>query len=412
MGGVVDSVFGGGESSQTSTATSAPWGPLQPYLLGDKSKKIAGLYPEAETAYDKMMKTGYIGLNPTQNRAISSATGLLSSSPVSSMYERGLSSANKALTGGFDPNLGQVRDVEAMQNNPWLEQQFQGVINKSNQLFGDATSDANRAWTDQIAPGIRTGAQSAGQYGSSRQGIAEGVAQSRLDEGLNRYARDLSTAAMDAGANLYGNAYAQDMNRALEASKANSTLDLSRNQLEMQRANQALQNRLTGLGIGGGVSDLLGGNTQNILGLQGLLQSDLEGKRDYPYEALSKYASIINPSLGAGGQTTSSTPMYENKSAGLLGGALGGAQLAGLLGAGSAGTAGGAALGALLMSDRRTKKDIKKVGVLNNGLNVYTFRYKHGGPVQMGVMADEAKEINPRAVQNINGIDYVNYGVL
>ena len=77
--------------------------------------------------------------------------------------------------------------------------------------------------------------------------------------------------------------------------------------------------------------------------------------------------------------------------------------------AGLAGSLGGAAI---IASDVRVKTDIKRVGTLDSGLGVYTFRYKWGGPAQMGVMAQEVEKINPAAVGTISGIKHVNYGAL
>ena len=66
-----------------------------------------------------------------------------------------------------------------------------------------------------------------------------------------------------------------------------------------------------------------------------------------------------------------------------------------------------------LFSDARLKKDVTRVGTLDNGLGVYTFRYTFGGPVQMGVMAQEVAEVNPAAVmQHESGYLMVNYGAL
>lgn len=64
----------------------------------------------------------------------------------------------------------------------------------------------------------------------------------------------------------------------------------------------------------------------------------------------------------------------------------------------------------LFLSDRRAKKDIQRVGTLDNGLGVYLYRYKHGGPFQIGVMAQEVEAINPEAVvegpDNLLRVDY------
>ena len=64
---------------------------------------------------------------------------------------------------------------------------------------------------------------------------------------------------------------------------------------------------------------------------------------------------------------------------------------------------------AFMLSDRRAKTDVSRVGTLDNGLPVYTYRYKSGGPVQIGVMAQEVAEVNPSAVAEIGGLLHVNY---
>lgn len=66
-----------------------------------------------------------------------------------------------------------------------------------------------------------------------------------------------------------------------------------------------------------------------------------------------------------------------------------------------------------LFSDRRLKTDIRKVGRLDNGLTVYSYRYKAGGPVQIGVMAQEVAQVNPDAVHtHESGYLMVDYGAL
>lgn len=62
-----------------------------------------------------------------------------------------------------------------------------------------------------------------------------------------------------------------------------------------------------------------------------------------------------------------------------------------------------------LASDRRVKKDIKRIGQADNGLSIYSYRYVWGGPVQIGFMADEVAEVRPEAVAEFGGIQHVNY---
>ena len=70
----------------------------------------------------------------------------------------------------------------------------------------------------------------------------------------------------------------------------------------------------------------------------------------------------------------------------------------------------GTAASVAFLSDRRFKKNIKKIGKYKS-LNVYSFDYLDGQHA-VGVMADEVEKIIPEAVININGIKYVKYGML
>jgi hypothetical protein len=66
-------------------------------------------------------------------------------------------------------------------------------------------------------------------------------------------------------------------------------------------------------------------------------------------------------------------------------------------------------------SDRRLKTRIKAVGRLDNGLTVYRYRYKAGGPEHIGVMADEVAIIKPEAYVKGGaggGFDAVDYAKL
>lgn len=66
--------------------------------------------------------------------------------------------------------------------------------------------------------------------------------------------------------------------------------------------------------------------------------------------------------------------------------------------------------GGSLLSDERAKTDIRRVGKTDAGLPIYTYRYRDGGPVQMGVLAQEAARMQPEAVVDMGGgllgVDY------
>jgi len=64
-----------------------------------------------------------------------------------------------------------------------------------------------------------------------------------------------------------------------------------------------------------------------------------------------------------------------------------------------------------LLSDKRAKTDIERVGKTDEGTPIYTYRYKDGGPMMMGVMAQEVAKRNPDAVnQRGDGLLEVDYG--
>lgn len=77
------------------------------------------------------------------------------------------------------------------------------------------------------------------------------------------------------------------------------------------------------------------------------------------------------------------------------------ANMNGLYGLGAAGIS--------LLSDERTKEDIVKIGALDNGLPVYTFKYKGHPQTHIGLIAQEVEKVRPEAVVEINGLKHVDY---
>ena len=62
-----------------------------------------------------------------------------------------------------------------------------------------------------------------------------------------------------------------------------------------------------------------------------------------------------------------------------------------------------------MISDARLKQDIRRVGLLDNGLPVYAFRFM-GGPTQIGLLAQEVQQALPEAVtKGPKGLLAVNY---
>ena len=84
-------------------------------------------------------------------------------------------------------------------------------------------------------------------------------------------------------------------------------------------------------------------------------------------------------------------------------------QMGGLFGLGSSiiGAAGAAGGFGALFSDERLKTDVKRVGQTDSGIPIYTYRYIWGGPVHMGVMAQDVPDA---AVETTSGFLAVDYG--
>lgn len=66
----------------------------------------------------------------------------------------------------------------------------------------------------------------------------------------------------------------------------------------------------------------------------------------------------------------------------------------------------------MMMSDRRMKDDVTRLGELKDGTPVYSFRYKGGSDYFVGVMAQDILHSHPDAVHDIGGVYYVDYSKL
>lgn len=138
-------------------------------------------------------------------------------------------------------------------------------------------------------------------------------------------------------------------------------------------------------------------------GLQSQQQQALaadKARYDYyqgqPQQSLQNYANIaLQPT--AGGTKSESTPYFTNPTANAM------SMVTGL---------GGLAASILPLfgvSDRRAKDHIKKIGQADNGLPIYSYRYKGSPTTLLGFMADEVKAANPGAVGTLGGLLTVDY---
>lgn len=100
--------------------------------------------------------------------------------------------------------------------NPYLTGAIQQGINQSNNAFGNMLTDQTKA-TQSLMNGIRGDAVSAGQYGGSRQGIAEGQAMDSFNTNMSRAAAQYGQNNTDAALAAQSQAFNQGQDRSLNA---------------------------------------------------------------------------------------------------------------------------------------------------------------------------------------------------
>lgn len=113
------------------------------------------------------------------------------------------------------------------------------------------------------------------------------------------------------------------------------------------------------------------------------------------------------PQVGVGGTDVAGiiNSGYQNQ---LQASQSGGNALGGLFGLGSSviGAAGNAGGFGALFSDERLKQDILRVGTTDAGVPIYTYRYVWGGPIHMGVMAQDVPDAAHMTSSGYLAVDY------
>ena len=165
----------------------------------------------------------------------------------------------------------------------------------------------------------------------------------------------------------------------------------------MTNANTDQMNQLALTGRGQAFSEAMATRNQPINEITALLAGSqvsnpatMSGAMPQASVAGVDYTGLVNQKYQA------DLANYQSKMGGmggLFGSVLGAAGLAGGFGA--------------LFSDRRLKTDIRRVGQTDEGTPIYTYRYVWGGPVQMGVMAQDVPDA---AVMTPSGYLAVDYG--
>jgi hypothetical protein len=153
-------------------------------------------------------------------------------------------------------------------NTPVYDAVAEAATRRYMNAFEDASGQTIQNLQEQVLPALETDAILAGQYGGSRQGIAEGLAGERAMDDIIREQQRATQAAQDISTQIFGDAYTlaqQLMSRGVDQATA---LQIANQQtaIEEARLQGQFDNNLAGI-----YGSLAGQQGQMDLGMQNLL---------------------------------------------------------------------------------------------------------------------------------------------
>lgn len=275
--------------------------------------KGGGQTQTSTTYVDPDIKKAYLQ-NYQQAQDVAASLPQQQFAPMNAMYQggeqalinaglagQGLSSVDQAAqmtqqaSGPRNLSLGQGPGTIGSYMNPYSQYVTQNALSD----LEASRQNALRQTSQQ--------AQAARAFGGSRQGVAE--AQTNL--GFTKQYGDLSARMNEQAFNQAMGAQQQDLSRQMAGAQQLS-------------------------GIGGQQQALRLGGAQQVMGAGGarqqLEQQQLDAMRNLGMQRLGIQSSALGIQPGNLGQTTS-TPLYQNRASGALGGALAGNQIGGGWGA-------------------------------------------------------------------------------
>lgn len=312
--------------------------------------------PQEQAARDKIMGSA-MGIydHQMQNGRPHQYTGPRPTGPSSAtmqswgMGQQAAGNMGEHANAAMEANRWGMKDVLDVDNNKYLAGHVQAAQRPLIDQFQNAGG---------VLSNIRSGAVSNGAFGGSRQGIAEGLAA----QGLQQQMGDISSR-------MYSDAY----NRGLD------TFDSSVKNSAMINMMQSMPAQ---------IMSQIGSQQEGFSQQQENYDANVrEQAKNGSWEPLQNLANIVYGGSNGTQTTSSSVPQQDNR-----------LQTMGSLGL----------MAMMMMSDRRLKQDIKRVGTHPKGFGIYTF--KMGGVRQWGVIAQEILKTFPQHVKRMpSGLLSVNY---
>ncbi len=335
------------------------------------------------------------------------------------------------------PN-GEVYQIPRFEAVQTVSPAQQGIMNASNQASQNA-ADAAVAVTGNLNRHLRNNplsfdglpqGGSAANIGTADYGTVgtdfsadrqrvEDALMSRLNPSLERDRESLRTSLINQGVNEGSEAFDRAMNRFGEQSndaRMSAILGAAQEQsrlADLERANIGFNNNVAQMGL---MDDYrLAGRMDTD---RGIARDELLALRNQPINemgALMSGGQVTQPqfmSTRAGNiPTTDVAAIIGNNYNQQLGQWQ---QNQEALGSGLSGIGGlfqGLGAAGLTLSDERAKTDKKKIGETDDGIGIYSYRYKGSPKTEIGLMAQEVQKKKPQAVARTGaGLLAVDYG--
>lgn len=329
----------------------------------------------------------------------------------------------KALAqGSNNPALGLLQGMATQQANPDSASYYKDVLggkylDAGNPYLGAMLQQSDDAVTKAANQRFAAAGMGAGLSTPYLDVLTHNLADSEnrlryqdYDNQLNRMTQ--VGAQSDAGYNAaqdrslsaasdLGNLYNQGQQQQLAAAQALGNQTNADNQTALGAANGSVSAILQALGLTGGLTDAQYAGVAPAL-------SALQSASSLPYTGVNNYAGLVNGLTGKyGNETTNSTQTTSGNIGQMLSG-LAGSALSSFVGSQNFGN-----LLGIKPSDVRVKRDVRKLGILDDGLGVYCYRYLWDDTPHIGVMAQEVAAIRPWALgPAADGYMTVDYGAL
>ncbi len=400
---------GGSGGGGSSTVTQVQQIPQFQQDYAQQNENIAASL--ASTPYPTYNADIIAGFTPQQQAGMDQAAA------ASTAYQPNLNSAEQLTTQAsqaFQPYANTASQFATSAAQPWTAATAQQYM--SPYAMAALAPQLQQLGLQQSAnqKNIDRAATQAGAFGDARQGVATGLNNFYGDLAQN----DLVAQGMNTAYNTGMQAFMQGQQNSINAA---NTLG----QIGTQAANVGLAsgNQMANLGQLQQQLGITGANANYNAGTQQqqLTQEQLTAAYNNFMNQVNWPAEMLNLRIAALGNSPYTTTNYTTLAPGNASAANVGAfaSLAGglgsLLGGGGQGGSGIYSGQQNVFSDRRLKKNLKRIGELLSGIPLYLFQYLDDTDAitRIGVVADEVMRVIPRAVSmHRTGFLTVDYGLL